>query len=57
MNGSYVDDLKFMIYLLKMEVDALRSVLSEFEGDKTEFTQWHKAQAIDELKNHLKPID
>lgn len=45
--------LKFWIHLLEMEVQALRSVLSEFDGDKNEFTQWHKAQTIDQLKNCL----
>lgn len=50
---SEIDRLKFWIHLLEMEVQALRSVLSEFEGDKSEFTQMHKANAIEELKNHL----
>jgi hypothetical protein len=45
--------LKFWNNLLEMEVEALRSVLSEFEGDKTEYTQMIKANAIDELKNSL----
>jgi hypothetical protein len=47
------DRLKFWVHLLEMEVQALRSVLSEFEGDKTEFTQMVKANAIDQLKNSL----
>lgn len=47
------DLLKFWLHLLEMEVEALRSVLSEFEGDKMEFTQMRKANAIDELKNSL----
>lgn len=47
------DRLKFWVYLLQMEIEALRSVLSEFEGDKTEFTQMRKANAIDELKSNL----
>lgn len=50
---SEVERLKFWIHLLEMEVAALRSVLSEFEGDKKEFSQMVKADAIDELKNHL----
>lgn len=44
---------KFWIHLLEIEIEALRSVLSEFEGDKTEFSQMIKANAIEELKNHL----
>lgn len=45
--------LKFWIHLLEMEVEALRSVLSEFDGDKMEFGQMVKANAIDQLKNSL----
>lgn len=50
---SELDRLKFWIHLLEMEVEALRSVLSEFDGDKRQFTQMIKADAIDELKSHL----
>lgn len=45
--------LKFWIHLLEIEVEALRSVLSEFDGDKTELTQMLKADAVDALKNSL----
>lgn len=45
--------MRFYIQLLEMEVDALRSVLSEFDGDKREFTQMIKADSIDQLKNSL----
>lgn len=50
-----LERLKFWLHLLEMEVAALRSVLAEYteKSDHTQFTQWHKAQAIDELKNHL----
>jgi hypothetical protein len=48
------DQLRFLITLLEMEVEALRSVLSEFEGDKSEYTQMHKANAIEELRNCLR---
>lgn len=44
---------KWYIYLLEMEVAALRSVLTEFEGDKLEYTQMIKADSIDQLKNSL----
>lgn len=45
--------LKFWIHLLELEVEALRSVLSEFEGDKTEYLQMIKANVIDQLKHCL----
>jgi hypothetical protein len=48
-----IERLKFWIHLLEMEVEALRSVLSEFEGNKMEFTQMMKANYIDQLKNSL----
>lgn len=50
---SDIERLKFWIHLLEMEVQALRSVLSEFDGDKAEFVQMHKADAIDNLKKSL----
>ena len=37
-------DLK--IKLMELEIKALRSVLSEFEGDKMEYSQMSKANAI-----------
>jgi hypothetical protein len=39
--------------LLELEVEALRSVLSEFDGDKMEHTQMVKADSIAQLKNSL----
>lgn len=39
--------------LLEMEVEALRSVLSEYDGDKLEYTQMIKADNIAQLKNSL----
>jgi hypothetical protein len=45
--------LRWYIQLLEMEIEALRSVLSEHEQDHSHFTQWQKAQAIDALKNSL----
>ncbi len=53
---SETERLKFWVHLLEMEVEALRSVLSEFEGDKMEYTQMAKANAINELKRSLKPV-
>ncbi len=42
------------IKLLELEIEALRSVLSEFDGDKCEFTQWHAAEAISRVLEVLK---
>ena len=50
---SELERLKFWIHLLEMEVEALRSVLSEFDGDKLQYLQMQKAEAIDQLKNSL----
>lgn len=50
---SEFERLKFWIRLLEMEVEALRSVLAEFDGDKSEFLQMQKANAIEQLKNSL----
>lgn len=50
---SQEDRLKFWINLLEMEVEALRSVISEWERSPNEFIQWNKAQAIDALKKYL----
>jgi len=49
-----VKEIQLRIKLLEMQVDALLSVLSEFEGDKTQFTQWQKYVAIKELLNHIR---
>lgn len=48
-----VERLRFWLVLLELEVEALRSVLSEFDGDKDQFLQMNKADAIDRLKNTL----
>ncbi len=48
--------LKFWLWLLEMEVEALRSVLSELRPDPIElssFTQWQRANAIEQLKDSL----
>ncbi len=49
-----IERLRFWLHLLEMEVEALRSVLSELEGDKSEYTQMQKANAIEQLKNSLR---
>ena len=55
--GIGMSDLELRNELLEREVEALRSVLSEYadkyETDHCEFTQWHKAEAIRALFNHL----
>lgn len=49
--------LKFWIHLLELEVEALRSVLSECREKQDmrmiSSTQWDKAEAIEQLKNSL----
>lgn len=47
-------DLELKVTLLKMEIEALRSVISEMDNDNTCYTQWQKAEAIAQLRNHLK---
>ncbi len=51
---SEIDRLKFWIHLLEMEIEALRSVLSEFDGDKSEYLQMQKANVIEQLKNSMR---
>jgi len=51
---SEMERLKFWLHLLEMEVEALRSVLSEFNrGDLYQYSQMLKADAIEQLKNSL----
>lgn len=49
-----IERLRFWVYLLEMEIEALRSVLTEYGSDYSTFTQWQKAMAIDELKKSIK---
>lgn len=51
---SELERLKFWLHLLEMEVEALRSVLSEFDGDKMEYLQMQKANLIEQLKHSLR---
>ncbi len=46
-------DTDFYIKILELEIAALRSVLSESEEPLDAYTQWHKANALAELKNHI----
>lgn len=47
-------DEQLKIKLLELEVEALRSVLSEWDADKTCYTQWIKADAIQQVLWSLK---
>jgi len=49
-----IRDLEFKIELLKREIECLRSVLAEYEGDKSEYVQMHAANAFAEIWRHLK---
>lgn len=50
-----MDNKDLKIKLLEMQVQALYSVLSEFDEDKQCFVQYLKAEAIKELLHHLEP--
>lgn len=50
---SEIENLKFWVHLLEMEIEALRSVLSEYGQDHREYIQWCRAQTIQDLKNYL----
>lgn len=52
-NMSEIENLKFWVHLLEMEIEALRSVLSEYGQDHREYIQWCRAQTIQDLKNYL----
>ena len=49
-----MEDYELRIKLMELEIAALRSVLSEFEGDKYEYSQMVKADAIAEVLSVLK---
>lgn len=55
---NQVEELKFWVHLLQMEVEALRSVLSEYGNgdDHSIHTQWIKAESISALKNSLRQV-
>jgi hypothetical protein len=46
--------LRFYLKLLELEIEALRSVLSEYDEEHSQYAQWIKAEAIKELKNSLR---
>ena len=54
---SESERLKFWLHLLEMEVESLRSVISELDVDCSQYLQWNKAEAIDNLKNSLRRPD
>lgn len=49
-----MSDEDFYIKSLELEIAALRSVLSEFEGDKQEYTQMILANDLSRLRENLK---
>jgi hypothetical protein len=49
-----LSDLELKIKLLELLVEALRSVLSEWDADKSCYTQMRKADAIQEVLWSLK---
>jgi hypothetical protein len=51
------NDSLLYVLLLESEVAALRSVLAEFDGDKAEFTQMHKADACAHAREHMRRPD
>ncbi len=48
-----MNDTDFYIKILELEIAALRSVLSESEEPLDAYTQWHRAEALAELKSHI----
>lgn len=49
-------ELIAMIYLLQKEVEALRSVLSEFDGDKSCYSQFMFAEDLRRVIENLKVV-
>lgn len=49
-----MSETELRIKLLEMQVIALLSVLSEWDHDKSCYTQWNKYLAIEELLNHIR---
>jgi hypothetical protein len=55
MDGEGMTHLELKIKLLQLEIEALRSVLSEFDKDELlSFTQWHAAEAISRVLEVIK---
>lgn len=50
---SELERLRFFMQLLEMEVEALRSVIREYDNNPTEYLQMQKANAIQALINSL----
>lgn len=48
-----LEKMKLWILLLEQEISALRSVLSEFDGDKSEYLQMQKADNLEAVRNSL----
>jgi hypothetical protein len=48
-------DAELYVAMLETEVQALRSVLSEYGADHAHFVQWQRAQSANEMRNSLVP--
>jgi hypothetical protein len=53
MSMSREEYLIFYIRLLEIQIEALKSVVAEFDTDGMEYTQGVKSRVIDEFKNSL----
>lgn len=42
-----------LLYLMEREIKCLRSVLSEFDGDKSNFIQWIRAENLRQVIEDL----
>lgn len=42
-----------LLYLMREQIDCLRSVLSEFEGDKSHFVQMNRANILEHATETL----
>lgn len=49
-----LDALKAKLFLAEQEIECLRSVVSEFEADPTQFVQWVRAQILQAARETLK---
>lgn len=47
-------DDRLYVLLLETEVEALRSVLAEYDGDKQEYAEMCKANAAAAMREHLR---
>lgn len=48
------DEEKLYILTLELEIEALRSVLSEYDANHGQYTQWLKAESLSDVRWHLR---